>query len=218
MKFLPSATLRTFGAALLLLIGLLQTGCESLNSGGYGAAGTEVIPVPATVPASPEISVDTLRVGDRIRLIYADIPTPPPAVDLIIPEDGKIGLHLGVEYNFLGKKKAEAEREIAAIYVEQRRFYQKLTIQIEKQSNSYISVEGEVRIPSSIVHRNDLTVLSAVAAAGGFTEFANRTKVVITRGATQQQITVNAKKAIDNPKLDTRLFPGDRVYVRRSIW
>ena len=53
--------------------------------------------------------------------------------------------------------------------------------------------------------------------AAGFTDFANKKKVKLTRvdGRTQ---TVNCIKALDKPSLDPEVYPGDKIYVRRRIW
>lgn len=196
-------------AAVLPTLFLLA-GCESIEAPGRSPG------VVAHEAHDPDVqSLEMLRIGDRIRIIYLDIPTPPPAVEQVIPEDGKLLLHMGVEYNFSGKKRTDAEREIGSIYVNEKKVYKKVTIVIEKQA-TYVSVGGEVRSPNSIIHRGDLTVLSAIDAAGGFTEFAKRTRVIVTRGSNKQQITVNAKKAIVDPSLNLRLYPGDSVYVARS--
>jgi polysaccharide export outer membrane protein len=160
---------------------------------------------------------DTMRAGDRVRVILYDIPTPPPAVEQVIPENGILSLHMNVEYKFAGKKRADAEKEIALIYTDDRRIYKKITVVVEKQA-TFISIGGEVRNPSSLVHRGDLTVLSAIDAAGGFTEFAKRSGVIVTRGSNKRQMTVDAKKAIVDPKLNLPLYPGDSVYVPRSRW
>jgi polysaccharide export outer membrane protein len=160
---------------------------------------------------------DTMRAGDRVRVILYDIPTPPPAVEQVIPENGILSLHMNVEYKFAGKKRADAEKEIALIYTDDRRIYKKITVVVEKQA-TFISIGGEVRNPSSLVHRGDLTVLSAIDAAGGFTEFAKRSGVIVTRGSNKRQVTVDARKAIVDPKLNLPLYPGDSVYIPRSRW
>lgn len=157
-----------------------------------------------------------MRAGDRVRVILYDIPTPPPAVRQVIPENGILSLHMNVEYKFAGKKRADAEKEIALIYTDDRRIYKKITVVVEKQA-TFISIGGEVRNPSSLVHRGDLTVLSAIDAAGGFTEFAKRSGVIVTRGNNKRQMTVDAKKA-SLTKLNLPLYPGDSVYVPRSRW
>jgi len=173
-----------------------------------------------TPPASPSgdtasaISADILRPGDRIRIVYNDIPDPPTPVEQVIPEDGKILLTRGLEVTVTGKKRSDVEREIAKLY---DGIYRRLSVTIERR-DSFVSVGGEVRQNSHVVYRGDLTVLGAIDAAGGFTEYADRTDVLVTRAATKQQIRVNARKAIRDPKLNLQLYPGDSIHVPRSIW
>ena len=40
----------------------------------------------------------------------------------------------------------------------------------------------------------------------------------MTRGGTREQISVNAKKAVRDPKLNLPLYPGDSVHVPRGLW
>ncbi len=186
---------------------------------GLIAGCTTDSPPPST--AVPEgthaaLSADVLRPGDRIRIVYNDIPDPPTPVEQVIPEDGKLLLPRGYEVSVSGKKRSDVEREIAAIYID-KGIYRKLSVTIERMA-SFVSVEGEVRSPSSIVYRGDLTVLSAIAAAGGFTEYAKRSDVIVTRGGTREQISVNAKRAVRDPKLNLPLYPGDSVHVPRGLW
>lgn len=206
---ITSIILKPMRSWLILLVASLLVGCETPT------AVTQTV-VDSSAPAIRGDSADVLRVGDRVKIILTDIPTAPPAVEQVIPEDGKLTLHMGVEYNFIGKRATEAEREIANIYINQRNLYKKITVTIERQA-SFISIGGEVRTPASIIHRGDLSVLAAIDAAGGFTEFADRTKVIVTRASNKQQIFVNAKKAIIDPTLNPLLYPGDSVYVKRSI-
>lgn len=189
----------------LLLAGLIA-GCDTTPNPD------PIAPPPSEV--SKAISADTLRPGDRIRIVYNDIPDPPTPVEQVIPEDGKILLLRGLDVVVSGKKRSEVEREISALYVE-KGIYRKLSVTIERMA-SFISVGGEVRTPSSIMYRGDLTVLSAIDAAGGFTEYADRSDVILTRGATRQQIRVNAKRAVRDPRLNLPLFPGDSIHVERT--
>ena len=192
---------------LWLLVAGLMAGCTT--SSPPPAA-------PAPEGAHAALSADVLRPGDRIRIVYNDIPDPPTPVEQVIPEDGKLLLPRGYEVSVSGKKRSDVEREIAAIYID-KGIYRKMSVTIERMA-SFVSVEGEVRSPSSIVYRGDLTVLSAIAAAGGFTEYAKRSDVIVTRGGTREQISVNAKKAVRDPKLNLPLYPGDSVHVPRGLW
>ncbi|MBN9690123.1 MAG: SLBB domain-containing protein [Verrucomicrobia bacterium] len=199
----------TLLSALLALA--LLGGCAS-SSNDSGDSSTDT----GTVSAADTQSADYLRPGDRIKIVYNDIPDVPTPTEQVVPEDGRILLPRGVEVVVIGKKRTDVEREIASIYVDEKRIYRKITVTIERMA-SFISVGGEVRMPSSVVYRGDMTVTAAIAAAGGFTEYANRSRVVVTRAANKKQINVNVRKAVSDPKLDLLLYPGDQVHVPRSI-
>jgi polysaccharide biosynthesis/export protein VpsN len=201
----PSALLS--GLLALVLLG----GCASAPTNSDKSS-TET----GSVSPADTQSADYLRPGDRIKIVYNDIPDVPTPTEQVVPEDGRILLPRGVEVVVIGKKRTDVEREIASIYVDEKRIYRKITVTIERMA-SFISVGGEVRLPSSVVYRGDMTVTAAIAAAGGFTEFANRSRVVVTRAASKKQINVNVRKAVSDPQLDLLLYPGDQVYVPRSI-
>ena len=76
-----------------------------------------------------------------------------------------------------------------------------MTVTVKQQeSTRWYYVNGEVRSPARQIYNSRITVLKAIASAGGFTDFANKKKVKLTRvdGRTQ---TVNCVKALDNPSL-----------------
>jgi len=191
--------------AVLLLLVFFFVGCADVTP-----------PAPAKVPdAADSMSADFLRPGDRIRVVFNDIPDSPVPTEEVIPEDGRILLPRGVEVVVIGKKRTDVEKEIARIYVEDKKLYRKITANIERMA-SFISVGGEVRNPSSVMFRGDMTVTAAIASAGGFSEYANRSGVIVTRAANKKQIKVNVRKAVNNPELDLILYPGDQIHVPRS--
>lgn len=195
---------RVVWLALSLAAGLLFVGCDTMQ--------------PTNPPAGTQTPVnqDLLRAGERIRIIYLDIPDAPTPTEQQIPENGKLLLPKGVEVMFANRNKTDVEKEIQDIYVNQKRFYPRMTVNIERQGLT-ISIGGEVRTPGSVIHSGQMTVTRAINAAGGFTEFADRTEVVITRAITQEQIVVNVKRALKNPALDLPIYPGDSVTVKRRI-
>jgi polysaccharide export outer membrane protein len=207
-RYLFSAPSALFSGILALA---LLSGCASAPTDS-GTPSTET----GSVSAADTQSADYLRPGDRIKIVYNDIPDVPTPTEQVVPEDGRILLPRGVEVVVIGKKRTDVEREIASIYVDEKRIYRKITVTIERMA-SFISVGGEVRMPSSVVYRGDMTVTAAIAAAGGFTEYANRSRVVVTRAANKKQIDVNVRKAVRDPQLDLLLYPGDQVYVPRSL-
>jgi protein involved in polysaccharide export with SLBB domain len=200
-----SIGLRPVGVAVLLVLAFLFIGCADL-----------AVPTPTKVAdAADSMSADFLRPGERIRVVFNDIPDSPVPTEEVIPEDGRIILPRGVEVVVIGKKRTEVEKEIARIYVEEKKLYRKITANIERMA-SFISVGGEVRNPSAVMFRGDMTVTAAIASAGGFSEYANRSGVIITRAANKKQIKVNVRRAVNNPELDLILYPGDQIYVPRS--
>jgi polysaccharide export outer membrane protein len=78
-----------------------------------------------------------------------------------------------------------------------------------------ISVLGEVRKAGRYEISQRATVLDAVALAGGFNDFARRTKVVIMRndGAAIKRIPVNYNKIVAEEDDNILLQPGDIVVV-----
>ena len=80
----------------------------------------------------------------------------------------------------------------------------------------FFFVTGEVRGPNRYEYSTDLTVLKAITTAGGFTDYAKPSAVVVTR-ANGEQSKVDCKKAKSNPKLDLPIYPGDQVTVPRRL-
>lgn len=90
-----------------------------------------------------------------------------------------------------------------------------ITVSVPMQTR-FVNVGGEVRQPQRVQYTSDLTVLSAISAAGGFTEFANQRSVRVLRG--DQVVTVDIRRVRRNPGLDIQLQPGDSIEVSRSIF
>jgi len=86
-----------------------------------------------------------------------------------------------------------------------------------KQINSVkISVLGEVRKPDVYRIKNRVTVLDALAMAGGFTDLARPNRVVVLRNTAsgQQRIKIDIKQTVgDDHSKPFYLEPLDTVYV-----
>lgn len=80
----------------------------------------------------------------------------------------------------------------------------------------FVNVGGEVRLPQRVQYTPDLTVLAAVTAAGGFTEYASQTRVRLYRG--MEVVKVDMRKIRKDPGNDIPLQPGDTIEVMRSFF
>jgi polysaccharide export outer membrane protein len=93
-----------------------------------------------------------------------------------------------------------------------------VTVIVVEASPAMVYVMGEVSQPGSIPMRGSMTVLQALAMAGGFKEFANTKDIRILRKAsgilnTVETIRFNYNDAVKNNGMPVFLSPGDMIVV-----
>lgn len=210
------------GRWILLLLSLLLLGCQSSSAGlGSDSHARPLAPAEASDSAAGAAKAASdatpnafaLRAGDRVKVVYNDLPTSVPPLEAQLPEDGKLTLHLNIEIEFIGKTKSQLEKEIRDRYIKGG-FYKTVTIQVEVPVRQ-VSIGGEVKQPGSFAHPGDLTAVGLINMAGGLTEYASKTAIYVIRANGDKQ-TLNYKKARRDKKADIVLYPGDRVEVPRS--
>jgi protein involved in polysaccharide export with SLBB domain len=171
-----------------------------------------------TTPADPDPHGDApytaFQPGEALIITFADTVTQLQPFEGRVKEDGTITLMENQEFKAAGKTAGQLEKEVRERYVP--RYFVKMTVTV-KSMDRFFYVNGQVRMPGRYEYRGDITVSGAVAAAGGCTEFANKTKVKISR-ANNKTVVVNLEKAIDDPKLDLPIYPRDRIEVPRKKW
>jgi protein involved in polysaccharide export with SLBB domain len=113
-----------------------------------------------------------------------------------------------------GKTSGELQKEIQDKYVP--KYYQRLVVTV-KSMDSFYTVGGEVKMPGRQPWVGELTVTQGIQSAGDFTDFANKKKVQLVR-ANGTKIVVNCIKALENPNLDPKVLPGDKITVPRRWW
>lgn len=222
----------------LVLGGLCLVGCRSQAPKQQSAkvpskgtttstASTATAKVPVTAPVSKPGAVpaatssagpepEVFRVGDSLTITFMDTPTTIPTAEEKIKEDGTITLILNQTFKADGKSRGELEKEIRARYVPD--YFKYMTVTVRQPENTrWYYINGEVRLPARQIYASRITVLKAIASAGGFTDFANKRKVRLTR-LDGRTMTVNCVKALENPALDREVYPGDTVHVPRRLW
>jgi protein involved in polysaccharide export with SLBB domain len=159
-----------------------------------------------------------LRTGDQLSIRIAGVPveeinqvtgtyTVDGAGNVNLPYIGKI--------HAAGLKQADVQNNIETSYRE-KGVYSTPIITISVQFDRLVDVEGDVRMPQRVRYTPDLTLLGAIAAAGGFTEYADQSKVSILRSGTRT--FVNVKKVRQSQVPDPELQPGDKISIPRSFW
>lgn len=83
-----------------------------------------------------------------------------------------------------------------------------------------IYVLGEVKGPGAVQYDPDTNALSAIAARGGFTDRAWKTRVLVVRGSLNHPETfvVDVAGALVGETPNLALKPGDIVYVNHRPW
>jgi polysaccharide export outer membrane protein len=213
LKSITKALRRFYWLPVLLAL----AGCRAVDpyapipdaSGGASGGGTNITSA-SVIPM--DTTNYTLRVGDQLTVSFFDItPVITPVTDEI-KEDGSITLIYNEKFQAVGKTIGQLQTEVHDRYVPA--YVKYMTVNIAPANRSY-SVSGEVRAQNRYPYSGHMTVLEAITAAGGFTDYANQRKVKITR-ADHRQFTVNCIKARTDPDLNVEIFPGDTIYVPQA--
>ena len=207
--------------SLLLAAALMFGGCATSSDPAFTSApdiqasGNLGGPV-STNPLSPSSSQDyRFQIGDMVVVVFSGTPEPPPPHQERIKEDGSITLPLIGSVKAAGKTAGELQAQIHGSYVP--KYYVRLTVTVSPTNQElFYHVTGEVRSPGPKLHLKDTTITKAISSAGGFTEFARKGKLELTR-ANGTKATVDYNKASERPELDLKVMPGDRINVRRRI-
>lgn len=176
-----------------------------------GCAGSgPVYNQPATGGNVPQ---DTIRTGDAliIRVLGTGVGEE-RVFETTVSPSGNISLEYIQPVRAQGLTGAQLEAAIRDAYVSNR-IYAHPTISVV-QATRFITVSGEVRSNARVPYTPNMTAMEAIAAAGGFTEFADRRRIPIIRGS--EKIFFNGQSAKRNSSSDPPLKAGDRIYVPRT--
>ena len=182
-------------------------------------------PAPAPAPAAPTAvpapaaenpaAVDTgyrLKFGDGLQIFLRGIPGG-EAIEDVIDEAGMVTLPLINEVQAAGLTASELERNIRQIYLDQD-IYRNITVNVVVPTRYYF-IQGEVRAPGRFQIMSATRVSQAIAASGGYTEYASGKVQVKRQGKIVKEIR-NARKLERSPEDDVLLEPDDVIEVLRS--
>ncbi|HEY2082231.1 MAG TPA: polysaccharide biosynthesis/export family protein [Verrucomicrobiae bacterium] len=168
-------------------------------------------------PDYPPEGGNLFHIGDPITVSFVSIGS---GMDIMPPhserihEDGTITLSLIGSVAAAGKTAGQLQKEIHDLYVP--KYYTDLNVTV-KGETSYFYVDGEVVNRGAKEYPGDMTIVKAISVAGGFTDFAKKSKVRLTRGGHTE--TIDVARAIKDPRYDVPVFAGDRINVpRRILW
>ncbi|MCB2053242.1 MAG: polysaccharide export protein [Geminicoccaceae bacterium] len=188
--------------ARLVLLGLLL----ALGLSACGGGGGSDLPLPTAAstgdaPVQLDTPEYTLAAGDRLRINvfrHEDL-----SGEFEVDGNGNFAMPLIGEVQAFGLSSRALEKRIEDQLKQGYLVDPQVSIEVLTYRPFYII--GEVNNPGSYEYSNGMTVLNAVAVAGGFTYRADQSDIVLQRGG------ANAPKVVVTAT--TRMLPGDVVTV-----
>lgn len=184
--------MRLFGTILGLVISL-----------SLGACSIEPPLAPSSVAATTQREAYRLGDGDRFKLNVYNEPTLSGS-EYTVSGQGEVSLPLIGPVQVGGLTLREAEKAITDHYASGYLTDPKVNIDVTLFRPFYIL--GEVKMPGEYPYVDGMTVLNAVAKAGGFTYRAARREVYIRHADSNSE-------ALTTVAPDTPVLPGDTVRV-----
>ena len=206
---MTTATHFSLAAILIALVAgtpaQAQTGAPS--SGAVGTSGAR------STGAKPDTSADYRMVpGDKLRIeVYKDAAL---SQNVQIRPDGKITLPYIGDVAAAGMTPI-ALRDSITVALKEYIATPAVTVMVVETQPQTVSVLGEVNAPGVHPLKHQMTVLDALAAAGGFGDFANTKNILIKRNAKNgvETLRYNYKDAIKPGAKPFYLQPGDIIIV-----
>jgi polysaccharide biosynthesis/export protein len=156
-----------------------------------------------------------LRAGDILQLQYRL--TPEFNQSVTIQPDGYVDINVVGEIYVAGLTMTQAHD----LFVEKESSRLKdpeLNLVLEEFTRPYVVVAGEVTKPGQIEVRDQMSALSAIMLAGGFTNNAKSGQIIVFRKvndsiAEVKQLNLTRVNKTTQLEHDLSLQPGDIVYV-----
>lgn len=194
----------SFLTLLLLSIGTAANAQHNKPGNGSPTGTTgRTAPPPAPVPADYR-----LVPGDKLRIeVYKD---PQLSQSLQVRPDGKITLPLAGDIAAAGFTPLELRDAIAkslTTYINNPT----VTVIVVETEPPVVYVMGEVNNPGPYPIRGQVSVIQALAMAGGFRDFANTKNINIRRGT--ELLKFNYKDAVKGEAKAMLVQPGDTIIV-----
>ena len=205
----------------------LVSACLGLSILLVATARADEAPPDATAGATPlavGIGADTYKIGVDDIVQVSVWRNPELGITVPVRPDGMISVPLVGDVMAGGRSPAEVSDSIQKGLATYVRDPQVAVILTELRSHEYLSrvrVTGAVRQPVSLPYRPGMTVLDAVLAAGGVTEFAsaNRSNLYRRNGDSTLPYPIKLDRILRRGDLSTNMnvAPGDVITIPERV-
>jgi polysaccharide export outer membrane protein len=177
---------------------------DTANTTADGNQATQPHDAAYVIGASDMLSINVWKEADLTRMVP-------------VRSDGKISLPLVGEIQASGRTPLQLEEEITT---KLKKFISdpEVTVMVQESKSQKFNVLGMVAKPGSYPLVSSTSVIDAIALAGGFRDFAKKSKMYILRKDTlgqQQRIPFNYKDVIEgkNAQQNVQLQADDTIVV-----
>jgi protein involved in polysaccharide export with SLBB domain len=208
-----------FPATNIIQASLAADSTNAASPGGTNAA----TPLPTAMDALDQKY--RLAIGDRLSFRIVEDDEPPK--QLQVTDSGDLELPYLGRYPVVGKTCKELAQ---ALKIElQKEYYYQATVIVAvdfmTKSRGKIYLVGPVRAPGQqdVPSDEKLTLSKAIMKAGGFTDFADKRNVKVTRragtGGKEQTFTINVEEVLEKGKVDSDmpLQPEDLIIIPERL-
>lgn len=209
--------------ALIVVLGSLCYG-QAQNSTQTSGSTSQLEMAAAGKPGAASVSSDQSKghndsfiIGEDDVLAIDVWKEPQISRSVPVRSDGKISLPLVGEVQASGETPLKLEKEIATKlqnYISEP----EVTVIVQQINSQKFNVLGQVTKPGSYPLTNSMTILDAIALAGGFRDFAKQKSIYVLRqnpAGGEMRMPFNYKEVIKgkNPDQNVRLQPHDTIVV-----
>ena len=184
------------------------TACESLDT----------LPTAKAVSESEAVKTD-YRIGSDDNLQIFVWRNPELSTSIPVRPDGKITIPLIDDLPVAGKTPTELARDIEkalAVYI-QDPIVSVIVRDFVGPFQDRVRIVGEASRPQALPYRSTMTLLDAMIAVGGMTDFADGNRAIISRrvngGAKQYRVLLDDLLRNGDMSANVRIQPGDIIII-----
>jgi polysaccharide biosynthesis/export protein len=207
------------GVVSILLAGSLWAQVPALSQadGRLATPQAAVALAQPTAPAAGQPHDDSFVIGNDDVLSINVWKEPDVSRSIPVRSDGRISLPLAGEVQAAGRTPLQLEKDITTrlrSYISEP----EVTVMVQQINSEKFNILGQVTKPGSYSLTRGTTVLDAIAAAGGFRDFAKQKGIYILRQSStggDSRIAFNYKDVIKgkHPEQNIKLEPRDTIVV-----
>jgi len=205
----------------VLLLGVL-TSLAVAQDAGSSASANAAKPTQSAAPDNPPkpptgIRPDSYVIGAEDELSIFVWKEPEMSKTMQVRPDGMISLPLVGEIKAVGYTPVQLQ-DLIAESMKKLISDPQVTVMVDKVSSLSFNIVGNIGHPGYFPLTRRMTVLDAIAMAGGFRDFAKTKKVYVLRttaNGTQERLPFNYNEVIKgkNPQQNIELQPRDTIVV-----